>query len=102
MDGPLVEARALSRKFGKSAAVENLDFDIRAGEVFGLLGPNGAGKTTTLRMLLGLLMPTSGTAVVVGLVRLIAWIMVTGERDRKACVLVRECERARAMGGSRR
>ncbi|MDQ3856037.1 MAG: ATP-binding cassette domain-containing protein, partial [Chloroflexota bacterium] len=47
-------------------AVQQLDLNVRRGEVYGFLGPNGAGKTTTLRMLLGLIQPTSGTATVLG------------------------------------
>jgi ABC-2 type transport system ATP-binding protein len=61
-----VEARGLNRRFGSVLAVERVDLQIRRGEVFGLLGPNGAGKTTTLRMLCGLLPPSSGEARVAG------------------------------------
>ena len=57
---------ALSKHFGRVRAVEGLTFDVPAGRVTGFLGPNGAGKTTTLRMLLGLVTPTSGTALVGG------------------------------------
>lgn len=65
--GPLVEARGLSRRYrGGTLAVDGLDLDIGHGEVYGFLGPNGAGKTTTIRMLLGLIRPTSGTATVAG------------------------------------
>jgi ABC-2 type transport system ATP-binding protein len=56
----------LTRTFGERVAVSSLDLKIRHGEVYGFLGPNGAGKTTTLRMLLGLIRPTSGTASVMG------------------------------------
>lgn len=64
---PLVETKGLTRQYGANVlAVRNLDLTIDAGEVFGLLGPNGAGKTTTLRMLTGLIRPTSGTALVAG------------------------------------
>lgn len=56
----------LSRRFGDFVAVDNLSFDVRRGEVFGFLGANGAGKSTTIRMLCGLLKPTSGTARVGG------------------------------------
>jgi ABC-2 type transport system ATP-binding protein len=62
----MVTARGLTRHFGAVRAVENLDLDIPAGEVFGLLGPNGAGKTTTIRLLCGLIEPTAGTAWVAG------------------------------------
>jgi ABC-2 type transport system ATP-binding protein len=61
-----IEVRSLCKNFGPRTAVEGLDFDVAAGEVFGLLGPNGAGKTTTVRMLTGLLRPTSGQATVCG------------------------------------
>jgi ABC-type multidrug transport system ATPase subunit len=57
-----IEVRGLSKRFGGRTAVEGLDFAVGEGEVFGLLGPNGAGKTTTVRMLTGLLRPSSGSA----------------------------------------
>ena len=57
----------LSRRFGKFNAVDNVSFDVRRGEVFGFLGSNGAGKSTTIRMLCGLLKPTSGRALVDGI-----------------------------------
>lgn len=63
---PAVVTRALRKAFGPVVAVESLDLTIHRGEVFGLLGPNGSGKTTTIRMLCGLLEPTSGEAMVVG------------------------------------
>ncbi len=56
----------LTRRFGKFVAVEDVSFDVGAGEIFGFLGANGAGKSTTIRMLCGLLKPTSGTAAVGG------------------------------------
>jgi drug efflux transport system ATP-binding protein len=56
----------LTKKFGSFTAVDNVSFSVGRGEVFGWLGPNGAGKTTTIRMLLGLLHPTSGTSHVLG------------------------------------
>lgn len=59
-------SRGLRKTFGSLVAVEGLDLAVRRGEVFGLLGPNGSGKTTAIRMLCGLLLPTAGTAVVVG------------------------------------
>ena len=57
----------LTKKFGEFVAVDNVSFQVNASEVFGWLGPNGAGKTTTIRMLLGLLHPTSGSTHVLGL-----------------------------------
>ena len=56
----------LGRDFGSLKAVDDLSLDIEPGSVFGFLGPNGSGKTTTIRMLLGLVAPTTGTAVVLG------------------------------------
>jgi len=61
-----VRVEGLARRFGERVAVEGLTFEVQPGEVFGLLGPNGAGKTTTVRMLTGLLSPTSGSAEVCG------------------------------------
>jgi len=61
-----VETTALTKRYGTTAAVEDLDLSVHAGEVYGFLGPNGAGKTTTLRMLLGLIRPTSGSVRLFG------------------------------------
>jgi ABC-2 type transport system ATP-binding protein len=61
-----IDIRGLRKVFGPLVAVEGLTLAVNAGEVFGLLGPNGSGKTTTIRMLCGLLTPTSGTATVAG------------------------------------
>jgi ABC-2 type transport system ATP-binding protein len=61
-----IEVRALVRRFGDFTAVDDVSFDVAEGEVFGFLGPNGAGKTTTIKMLTGLLLPTSGQARVAG------------------------------------
>src|ERR1044071_3537456 len=61
-----IEVRNLTRRFGDFVAVNDVSFDVRAGEIFGFLGSNGAGKSTTIRMLCGLLQPTSGTATVGG------------------------------------
>jgi len=58
--------RNLTRRFGTFVAVNDVSFDIRAGEIWGFLGPNGAGKSTTIRMLCGVLAPTSGSAQVLG------------------------------------
>ena len=62
----LVETRDLTKRYGSLTAVSNLNLNVRRGEVYGFLGPNGAGKTTTLRMLLGLIRPSSGDATVIG------------------------------------
>ncbi len=62
-----IRARGLTKRFGSRSAVEDVTFDVAAGEVFGFLGPNGAGKTTTVRMLSTLVRPTSGTAEVAGI-----------------------------------
>ncbi|MDD3826345.1 MAG: ABC transporter ATP-binding protein [Anaerolineae bacterium] len=62
-----VEAVDLTKRFGDFVAVDGVSFAVERGSIFGFLGPNGAGKTTTIRMLLGLLRPTSGRATVLGL-----------------------------------
>ncbi len=64
---PLIRTKALTKRYDTLTAVDKLDLEVRAGEIFGLLGQNGAGKTTTILMLLGLTEPTSGQARVVGL-----------------------------------
>lgn len=66
MTNDAVIADHLTKKFGNFTAVKGVSFRVRRGEIFGFLGPNGAGKTTTIRMLLGLLRPTFGTATVLG------------------------------------
>lgn len=66
MERPTIIAEHLSRRFGDFIAVDDLTFDVGRGEVFGFLGANGAGKTTAIRMLCGLLKPSSGSAVVAG------------------------------------
>lgn len=63
---PAIEVTGLTKKFGDFVAVNNVSFEVPRGQIFGFLGPNGAGKTTTIRMLLGLLAPTGGTATVIG------------------------------------
>ena len=65
-DDVVVRASGLTKRYGHTTAVKGLDLVVRRGTVFGYLGPNGAGKTTTLRMLVGLLRPTSGSASVLG------------------------------------
>jgi ABC-2 type transport system ATP-binding protein len=62
-----IEVHHLTRRFGDFVAVNDVSFEVRAGEIFGFLGSNGAGKSTTIRMLCGLLQPTSGTATVGGI-----------------------------------
>src|SRR6187401_2159792 len=61
-----ITVQHLTRRFGDFLAVDDVNFDVREGEIFGFLGANGAGKSTTIRMLCGLLKPTSGTALVGG------------------------------------
>ena len=61
-----IEAKDLTRTFGRFTAVDHITFDVRVGEVFGFLGANGAGKTTAIRMLTGLLAPSGGAARVAG------------------------------------
>lgn len=65
-DPPLLGAHQLCRSYGDHLAVDQVSFEIHAGEIFGLLGPNGAGKTSLLRMLAGLLVPSSGHAEILG------------------------------------
>ena len=62
-----IHAHELTKKFGDFTAVSGVSFDVKKGEIFGFLGPNGSGKTTTIRMMLGLLRPTSGQVKVLGL-----------------------------------
>ena len=62
----MLRTERLTKRFGRLTAVQNLDLEVREGEVFGFLGPNGAGKTTTLRLLCALIAPTGGTAEVAG------------------------------------
>ena len=66
-DKPAIEVKNLTRDFGKFRAVDNVSFKVARGEIFGFLGPNGAGKSTTIRMLNGLLLPSSGEGWVDGL-----------------------------------
>ena len=63
---PIVEIRGLSKRYGDFLAVSALDLAVGAGEVFALLGPNGAGKTTTIRMMMGILEPSAGSATIHG------------------------------------
>ncbi len=83
VSGDALHLRALTKRFGDKVAVDALDLDVRAGELYALLGPNGAGKTTTLRMVSGLLKPDAGAISVFGIdaladpiaaKRIIAWL----------------------------
>ncbi|WP_455389793.1 ABC transporter ATP-binding protein, partial [Petrachloros mirabilis] len=67
MSNPVLQVSNLSKRFGDFAAVDDISFVIKPGEILGLLGPNGAGKTTTIHMLLGLITPTSGSISMFGL-----------------------------------
>ncbi len=61
-----IEVKELTKRFGKFTAVNSISFNIKKGTIFGFLGPNGSGKSTTIRMLCGVLLPTSGTGTVLG------------------------------------
>ncbi|MCX7832666.1 MAG: ABC transporter ATP-binding protein [Ignavibacteria bacterium] len=63
----IIEVENLTKKFGKFTAVNSISFQVKEGEIFGFIGANGAGKTTAIKMLCGLLTPTSGDAMVAGL-----------------------------------
>jgi ABC-2 type transport system ATP-binding protein len=64
---PVISTNGLSKQYGHVFALKNLDLEVNQGEVLGYLGPNGAGKTTTIRLLLGLIAPTTGSATIFGL-----------------------------------
>ena len=66
MESSIVEIRNLTKRYGEFTAVSGLDLDVPRGELFALLGPNGAGKTTTMRLLMGILKPSQGTARIDG------------------------------------
>ena len=66
MEQPVIQVENLTRRFGEFVAVDSVSFEVQEGEIVGYVGPNGSGKTTTMRMLLGLLRPTSGRASVLG------------------------------------
>jgi len=59
-----IQVTDLTKRFGRFVAVDRVSFRVRRGEIFGFLGPNGSGKSTTIRMLCGILLPTSGTGTV--------------------------------------
>lgn len=65
-NGHVIRTRALTKRYGELRAVDGIDLEVRTGDVYGFLGANGSGKTTTVRMLLGLVLPTSGEAEVLG------------------------------------
>ncbi|MDO4754141.1 MAG: ABC transporter ATP-binding protein [Bacillota bacterium] len=62
----MIELRNLTKTYGEKIAANNVQFTVKPGEIFGFIGPNGAGKTTTLKMMTGIVQPTSGTAVLYG------------------------------------
>lgn len=66
MEGDIIVARGLTKRFGRKTAVDGIDLSVRRGEVFGFLGPNGAGKTTTVRLLSSLARPDGGTVLISG------------------------------------
>lgn len=65
-ESPVIRTDALTKRFGSLTAVDSVDLDVRAGDIYGFLGANGSGKTTTVRMLLGLVMATSGSIELLG------------------------------------
>ena len=65
-ESPMIEMIGLSKRFGKTPALDNLNLAIPAGTTLGFIGPNGAGKTTTIRILMGMLRPTAGNARILG------------------------------------
>ena len=66
VESPVIKIRGLTKRYGEFTALSNLDLDIAPSELFALLGPNGAGKTTTMRLLMGILRPSGGTAQIDG------------------------------------
>jgi ABC-2 type transport system ATP-binding protein len=60
----IIEVKGLTKYYGKFLAVNKINFRVKNGDIFGFLGPNGAGKTSTIKMLVGLLKPSSGTAII--------------------------------------
>src|SRR5437588_1165223 len=65
-DGPVVQTRELTKKYGKLVALDRLTMSVERGQILGFVGPNGAGKTTTIKILVGLARPTSGSATIAG------------------------------------
>lgn len=66
MNEPIIEITDLSKFYGKDMGIENINLEVRKGEVFGFIGPNGAGKSTTIRILMNLIFPTRGSALIMG------------------------------------
>lgn len=80
MSHEAIQTFGLSRRFGSLQAVDQITFSVEKGSIFGFLGPNGSGKTTTIRLLLGLLEPTTGSTRVLG------WDpMEDGQQVREHC-----------------
>ena len=67
MSEPVIVLNKLTKSYGKHRGIEEINFTVDRGEIFGFIGPNGAGKSTTIRTLMGLLKPTGGTASIFGL-----------------------------------
>ena len=65
-NAPILEVRGLTKRFGGLTAVKALNFDLRAGEIFGLIGPNGSGKSTAMKSVMGIERPTSGEVIFQG------------------------------------
>ena len=63
---PVISTRQLTKYYGLTKGIENVDLDVHRGEIFGFIGPNGAGKSTTIRLLMQLIQPTSGDMCVLG------------------------------------
>ena len=64
---PVIETQKLTKFYGKSRGIEDLDLTVEEGEIFGFIGPNGAGKSTTIRTLLNFIFPSSGKATIFGM-----------------------------------
>ena len=63
----MIELKSITKEYGNFRAVDNLNLTVEKGELFGFIGPNGAGKTTTIKMIGGILMPSSGTVTIAGI-----------------------------------
>ena len=66
MSDNVIEIKNLTKMYGKNRGIIDVSFDIKEGEIYGFIGPNGAGKSTTLRLLVGLIFPTNGSAAIFG------------------------------------